>query len=212
MKKENFIITKNEDGTYQVADKRGRVFEWGKSVKHAYVRGSSPKYVRVFETDELSTVYDMKGRMLKGTKCSKNVCINADDSYEVWKNGRMKHFDNGAKKRTRIKRTAGIIAGFCALSLAMGGITKCSTYYAQKKELEDKTPATYLGNWFAQSSQCLMFDTDGDFKTVEYYGYPEKMKDMGKVLQIQTHEKRLIGAWRQMGLKIKSAEGMNVRN
>lgn len=37
MKKENFIIFKNEDGTYQVADKRGRVFEWGKSVKYAYV-------------------------------------------------------------------------------------------------------------------------------------------------------------------------------
>lgn len=208
MKKENFIISQNEDGTYQVADKKGRVFEWGKSVKYAYVSAYSPKYVRVYETDKLVTVYDMKGRMLEGTKDSQNVCIYEDGSYEVQKNGQEEYFDNGAKKRRRIK---GIVAGLCALSLAMG-INKCSTYHAQKKELEDQTPATYLGNWFAQGSQYLMFDTDGDFKTVEYYGYPGKMKDMGKVLQIQTHEKRLIGAWREMGLEIKSAEGMNVRN
>ena len=210
--KKNFIITKNEDGTYQVADKKGNVFEWGKSVKDVYVYRFSPNYVRVFETAELSTIYDKKGRMLEGTKRSQHVCINDDGSYEVWKNDKAEYFDNGAKKRTRIKRAAGMVAGLCALSLVMGGITKCSSHYAQKKELENKTSATYLGTWQMHGHQYMMFDTDGDDKTVEYYGYPRYMKEVGKVLQIPQGEKRSIGAWRKMGLKIESAKNVMVKD
>lgn len=200
--KKNFIITENKDGTYQVADKDGNVFDWGKSVEDAVPYRFSPKYIRIYETKGRYTVYDNKGQMLEGTKCSSNVCINEDGSYRVRRDGVETYYDNGAKRRYKMKKIRNRLSALCVLSLVVSGITTCTLNTQKKEAAENQTPATYLGNWTSNGQQYMLFDTDGNFDTAEFKGIPEKLKDAGKALKIRKYERHPIGKLKSMGLKI----------
>lgn len=188
----NFKITRNEDKTYDVADKKGNVF--ASHVKN-FRAVSNLNYIITTNAESQETLYNKNGQVMPEAKDVECIRCYRDGSYDV--NVHF-HYDNGYKGKNSLKVGSVILGGLFALA-GVGAIVQGSAQKNREVEAAQNTEdATYLGSAVINGNTNLFFDTDGK-KGAEYSGKAGTYEAAGLIPELKRGTVQKVGQWRATG-------------
>ena len=113
MKLKYFNISENQDGTYKITTKKGRILDV--AAKGYEINAKQPKFIKIrHDGGAWCSVFNEHGSALKDTMWVNDVILNDDGSYRIQEyvhDNKWKYYDNGASTKRFWNRYSTYISG-----------------------------------------------------------------------------------------------------
>ena len=113
MKSKYFNISENQDGTFHIATKNGRLIDM--AAKEYEINPKQPKFIKVrHDGGAWCSLFNNRGCALKDTMWVNDVVLNDDGSYRIKEyihDNKWTHYDNGVSRRYFFNRYMAYVSG-----------------------------------------------------------------------------------------------------
>ena len=146
MKSKYFNISENQNGTYRITTRKGRVID--RAAQGYEINPKQPKFIKIrHDSGAWCSLFNEHGCALKDTMWVNDVVMNDDGSYRVQEyvhDKAWRHYNNGASAKRLWHKYIGYVSG-----VALSGVLLTMNFSAKSRvysQINDQNVVKYKNN------------------------------------------------------------------